>query len=92
MGDILNNLTPEELILIKERAASKREERHCLNCDKVYSMRKDQRFCCAACRTAFARHYAEVQHDLLIEEKRRWLIEREALIHEISELRRQLNQ
>ncbi len=90
MGDILNNLTPEELALIKERAASKREERHCLNCDKVIPMRKDQRFCCAACRATFANNYAAVQHDLLLAEKALWLREREALIHEIAELRRQL--
>jgi hypothetical protein len=90
MGDILNNLTHAELMEIRERALAKRVDRNCLWCEKKIPMRKDQKFCCAVCRAAFAQNVAQAEHDKLIREKAAWLVEREGLIREVAALQARL--
>ena len=90
MGDILNNLTHLELAAMREKALAKRKERACVWCAKTVSMRSDQRFCCPACKTAFARAAAELRHARLLSEQRAWSLERISLREEIRELRREI--
>lgn len=90
MGDILNNLTVDEIKAIREKALDRRESRHCLWCDKEVSMRRDQKFCCANCRASYSQASAQVAFERIISEKAAWLKERDELLHEISTLRRQL--
>ena len=88
MGDILNNLTPLELAEIRERLLNKREDRHCLWCEKVANMRRDQKFCKPACRAAYSYHVAQAAADNLAISRARWEKEKAELLHEISELRK----
>jgi hypothetical protein len=90
MGDILNDLTNAQLSALRERALNKTVERACLWCGKITPMRKDQRFCCPAHRAAFSRASAELLHAELVLERSRWQREREELLREIADLRRQL--
>ena len=90
MGDVLNNLTQVELILLREKALNKRREQHCLWCDKEKAMRRDQKFCCANCRVAYAKAAAQVAFDRLVMEKALWEKEKRELYAEIGELRKEI--
>jgi len=90
MGDILNDLTTEQLAAIRERALNKLTERACVWCGKIQPMRADQRFCCPAHRAALSRASTGLIHDELILERRQWHIDRDELLREIADLRRQL--
>lgn len=85
MGGILNNLTTAELSAIREHA--QRQNRACVWCAKLVSMRTDQRFCGPACRAAFSRASAGLAYDALIAERGRWQQERAELLREIADLR-----
>jgi hypothetical protein len=87
MGDILNNLTPAELIKLQDKAFSKRASRACAQCGHVIDMRKDQRFCSPACRVAAARADEAALFERVLLLQAAWQHEREELIHEISALR-----
>lgn len=90
MGDILNDLTVEQIKEYKRLA----DEKHyrvltCFWCDKTFKAKsgKEQRFCSSAHRTAYARAAAKIVYDKLVIDKQVWLAERESFIKEISELR-----
>lgn len=87
----LNDLTQDQMHAIRESATKgKREDRACLHCHKIISMRIGQRFCSPAHRIAYAHAAAQLAYDKLVEEKARWLEERADLVHEVSELRHQV--
>jgi predicted nucleic acid-binding Zn ribbon protein len=88
MGDVLNTLTFEELDAMRE--AAKPKAKHCLTCDKEVRMKPGQLFCSPACRVRYAREQARVQYEALMKERQAWTEEREALVREVQELRKQL--
>ena len=90
MGDVLNNLTQVELILLREKALNKRREQHCLWCDKQKDMRRDQKFCCANCRVAYAKAAAQLAFDKLVAQKSLWEKEKAELYSEIAALRKEV--
>jgi hypothetical protein len=87
---ILNDFTAAEIQEARARLGTKRTERPCLWCEKTKLMRSDQNFCSPSCRAAYARAAAQVVYERLLREKEMWLLEREALIKEIAELRHKI--
>lgn len=88
----LRDYTMSELAAMKEqtKARQQREERACAWCDKVKVMRADQRFCGASCRVAYSQAAARIQYERVLRERDAWQLERQALIREIADLKRQL--
>jgi hypothetical protein len=91
---ILQTVTQEELIEYQKIALSKRKQndRECLWCGKVVSMRSDQKFCRPACRVAYSLATARIHYEALVKEQAVWQQERAAFVHEVSELRKQVEE
>ena len=90
MGDILNNLTREQLSAIQEKALSKRSPRNCAYCEKELLMRRDQHFCTPKCRSAYSRAAAAYAAEELIRADAAHRAERDELIRELAAVRAEL--
>ena len=84
----LNELTRAQLLEIQKNV--KESKRACDYCNVVFTMKKGQRFCCAAHRVAMGRLHREDEVDKM--RQTITTLEREVtdLLREISELRREL--
>ena len=87
------DFTSAELAQLREASRpSTKKEGSCLWCERVVSMRSDQKFCSASCRAAYANAAARLAYEKLLREKAAWELEREELIRELSALRKRLQE
>lgn len=91
-SNILNSLTKEEIAEIRATIDQKKKKtkRCCLQCGREHLMKTHQKFCSNACRAAAHREQTEILHELLVKERGQWALEREDLLREIRELRKQV--
>lgn len=88
----LNDFTAEELAEARTKALAEREARvrRCKYCGVSHSMRPDQLFCSAKCRSSYHREALQLAHENLLREREAWLAERQELVGEIARLREEM--
>lgn len=90
MPNKLNDLTTVAIADVYKKLVKK--EQACLWCGEVGLMKKNQQFCATRCRTNYHNAVARLNYEKLVTEQQAWRVERDELIREISDLRRQLGQ
>lgn len=88
----INDFTNAEISAMQAEFVkrTKKREAACMWCGTVKEMRPDQHYCKPQCRAAASREMARVAYEKLQMDNAAWVTERSELVHEISELRKQL--